>query len=191
MVKVIEFLGMPKAGKSTAIEIAESFLKKEGKRIRTIYEGARVSPLDKKNRFHYNSWSFHNTINRILEARLDHYDFILVDRGVNDHIVFSQAIKPFCNQDMKVVQKYYKMFREIEDESFLYLLTPKESTEREKKHNPFLGRVFDTGFMIDLYREYLYWGELYGNPKNIFNGRNSLKQNTEILLSKLQCSLQS
>lgn len=187
--KVIEFLGMPKSGKSTAIEIAESYLKRQGKRIRTIYEGARVSPLDKKDRFMYNGWSFHNTVNRILEARLDHYDFILVDRGVNDHIIFSQAIKSFCNQNIADIQKYYKMFQGIEDESFLYLLTAKESIEREKKHNPFLGRVFNNGFLNNLYQEYLNWGKKNCRPKDIFNGGNSLKENSEILLDKLEVFL--
>ncbi len=49
--KVIEFAGMPKAGKTTAINIAESYLKKQKKNVRIIYEGARISPLSKEDRF--------------------------------------------------------------------------------------------------------------------------------------------
>ena len=63
---VIEFMGMPRAGKTTALEIMESYLKTCGARVRTVYEGARICPLDKSDRFNYHSWSFHNTINRIL-----------------------------------------------------------------------------------------------------------------------------
>ena len=36
MVQTIEFLGMPEAGKTTAIEVAESYIKKEGKTLITV-----------------------------------------------------------------------------------------------------------------------------------------------------------
>ena len=48
---VIEFMGMPRAGKTTALEIMESYLKTFGARVRTVYEGARICPLDKSDRF--------------------------------------------------------------------------------------------------------------------------------------------
>ena len=184
--RVIEFLGMPKSGKSTAIEIAESYLKKQGKRVRTVYEGARVSPLDKKDRFMYNAWSFHNTVNRILEAKLDHYDFILVDRGVHDHAVFADAIKDMCDERMHLVQEYYRMFWRVEDEALLYMLTPDEATERERKNNPFLGRVFDRNFLVNLYACYEEWNERCGRTDRYFNGTNSLEENTEHLLRILE-----
>ncbi len=183
--KVIEFLGMPKSGKSTALEIAESFLKREGKRVRTVYEGARVSPLDKSNRFMYNAWSFHNTVNRILEARLDHYDYILVDRGVHDHMVFAEAIKNMCEQRMHLVQEYYRMFWEIEDEHFLYMLSPEEAISRERKHNPFLGRVFEMDFLTNLYACYSEWQERFGRIGQVFDGGKSLEENTAELLRRL------
>ncbi len=94
--EIIEFAGMPKSGKTTTIEIAESYLKREGKKVRIIYEGAMVPPLDKDDRFMYSSWRFHNTVNRILEARLDNYEFILIDRRIFDHIEFARAIEPLC-----------------------------------------------------------------------------------------------
>ena len=184
--KVIEFLGMPKSGKSTAIEIAESFLKRQGRRVRTVYEGARVSPLDKRDRFMYNAWSFHNTVNRILEAKLDHYDFILVDRGVHDHMVFAEAIREMCEQRMHLVQEYYRMFWGVEDEQFLFMLDPEEAIARERRHNPFLGRVFDRDFLVRLYACYDEWRKTYSTIDNVFDGGNSLEHNTDKLLRRLK-----
>ena len=38
--KVVEFFGMPRSGKTTGIEIVESYFKQKGARVRTLYEGA-------------------------------------------------------------------------------------------------------------------------------------------------------
>lgn len=182
---VIEFLGMPKAGKTTAIEILESFLKNLGKKVRIIYEGARVSPLDKKDRFLYNSWSFHNTLNRILEAKLNNYDFILIDRGVYDHIAFVNAIENFTSmKNVESCEEYYKLFEEIEDYIFLYQLNPNKAIEREAKHNPFLGRIFSVDFLKKLYNSYEKVSkDLIENKKfKLFNGENSCDENSKNLL---------
>ncbi|MDP1696068.1 MAG: hypothetical protein Q8L29_04085 [archaeon] len=150
--KVIEFLGMPRAGKTTAIEIMESYFKHEGKRVRVVYEGARVSPLDKSDRYNYNAWSFHNTVNRILEARLDHYDFILVDRGILDHFSFLEAITK--HKDATSAKEYYLSFLNLQDKEIFFSINPEEAIKREKKHKPFLGRVFNKLFLEQLLFSY-------------------------------------
>lgn len=179
--KVIEFLGMPKAGKTTAIDVAESYLKREGKRVRTVYEGARISPLDKEDRFMYNSWSFHNTINRVLEARLDNYDFILVDRGVLDHLAFWKVIHPTCSKyNYQNVYDYFANFLELEDLGLLFMVQPQEAIKRERKNNLFLGRVFDINFLQKLYCAYqdTLKGVKGWDKKLInINGSNPLKIN--------------
>ena len=157
--RVIEFAGMPRSGKTTALEIMESVLKKERKRIRVLYEGARISPLDKSDRYNYNAWSFHNTVNRILEARLDGYDFILVDRGVLDHAAFLEAIANECQgKDIGLTQKYYLGFLGIQDSEILFDVDPQEAIRREGKNKPFLGRVFSYPFLQFLQESYISMG---------------------------------
>ena len=115
--------------------------------------GLRVSPLDKSDRFNYNSWSFHNTTNRILEAREDHYDFILIDRGVLDHLAFLAAIRSQCEgKDLEATTQYYKQFREIQDTELFFTVDIKEAIRREVKNKPFIGRVFQTDFLERLER---------------------------------------
>lgn len=183
--KVIEFMGMPKAGKTTAIEVAESYLKKNNKKVRVIFEGARISPLDKEPRFLYNSWSFHNTMNRILEARLNDYDFLLIDRGIYDHVAFSEANDIFCDKNKtQIAREYYKLFGELEDKIFLYMLSPEEVIYRERKNNPFLGRVFNKEFLGRLYDSYsdLYLEILSERDIILFDGRKNLEENSNELI---------
>jgi len=179
--KTIEFLGMPKAGKTTAIEIAESYLKQNGKIVRTVYEGARISPLDKEDRFMYNSWSFHNTVNRILEAKLNDYDVILVDRGIFDHIAFWRAICKYGERvDSCGVEEYFSNFLKLEDQAIVFTLSPEEAIKRERKNNPYLGRVFNKAFLKRLESAY----EMISACNDLIkiDGSNSLEENSERML---------
>jgi hypothetical protein len=147
--------------------------------------------LDKKDRFLYNSWSFHNTINRLLESSLDHYDFILIDRGVYDHIAFGRAIKELCpKHNLEVTEEYYRQFCDLEEQLFLYMISPEESIEREKKSNLFLGRVFSNDFISNLHKSYvdLYNEEIKDKNIYLFHGDNPLKYNACELLSLLENS---
>jgi len=184
--RVIEFLGMPRSGKTTAIEVAEGYLKREGVKVRVIYEGARVSPLDKSDRYNYHSWSFHNTVNRILEARLDNYDFILVDRGVLDHAAFLKAIKPLCaGKDLQPALEYYLGFLNLQDRELFFDVSPEESIRREQKNKPFVGRVFNLPFLQGLSESYdsvVSYAESCGRDIHRINGNGKLKSNLEIVL---------
>lgn len=176
---------MPRSGKTTAVEVMEGYFKRGGARVRVVYEGARISPLDKSDRFNYHSWSFHNTVNRILEARIDHYDFILVDRGVLDHLAFLDAIVNECTnrtgKDLDSVREYYSQFLGLQDKEIYFTVSPKEAIRREKKHKPFLGRVFNPDFLNKLNRAYEWIFRELGSSRNIIriSGNGDLEKNLE------------
>jgi len=183
--KAIEFFGMPRSGKTTGIEIVESYFKQKGARVRTVYEGARVSPLDKSDRFNYNSWSFHNTTNRILEAREDHYDFILIDRGILDHLAFLDAIQSQCEgKDLEATAQYYKQFRDIQDIELFFTVEIDEAIRREVKHKPFIGRVFQRDFLEGLERAYQTTVSEAQRTRKIrtIDGNKSSKNNLRVML---------
>ena len=192
--KVIEFFGMPRSGKTTAIEVMESFLKQNGQRVRLVYEGARISPLDKSDRFNYHSWSFHNTVNRILEAKLDHYDFILVDRGVLDHMAFLGGIKKQCKgKDIQTTFNYYSEFLQLQDRELYFTVNPKEAIKREGKNKPFVGRVFEKSFLqglLDSYEKVVVHAQ--DNKRNILkiDGNNDLDYNLNSIIKLSQDLLQ-
>jgi len=186
--KVIEFAGMPRAGKTTAIEVMESLMKKDGAKVRLIYEGARISPLDKSDRYNYNAWSFHNTINRVLEARLDNYDFILIDRGVFDHVAFLKAIESQCaGRDMISTEKYYLNFLNLQDQEILFTVDVEEAIRRERKNKPVLGRVFEHDFLDNLSRAYYETANLFEVTKKReaikLDGNGKLEDNIQRIVS--------
>ncbi len=179
--KCIEFMGMPKSGKSTQLEILKTRLEKEkGARVREIYEGARISPLNKAdNRFLYNAWSFHNTLNRLLEARLDGYDYLLIDRGVYDHLAFTEALhesKQITDKQYIAQLEYFKQFTDLEDVVLMFLINPAEAMHRENKHHNFIGRVMNEDFLSKLKEAYTLYS-FYAD--RIIDCSKSLEENSK------------
>lgn len=187
--KNIEFLGMPKAGKSTQIELVENVLKHDKKlRVRNIYEGARICPLDKEDRLLYNSWSFHNTANRIMEAQNDDYDFILIDRGVYDHIAFTLALHRsglLTKKEYEAQTDYFSQFESLEDSAIVLMISPEESMKRENKYHSFRGRVMNESFLSALHRAY---EDVIPNIKKeyiVIDASKDLKENGNEILEVL------
>jgi len=182
----VEVLGMPKSGKSTVIETAESILKHErGLDVRTIYEGARVCPLEKKgNRFMYNAWSFQNTTNRILEAQRSTADIILIDRGVVDHIAFNLALfksGKITEEQYSANDQYYHQFASLEDKVCSITLDPHVAIERETRDVLLSGSVMNLGFLDTLDEAY---AETIASVDNILvlSGEDSREDNINSLL---------
>lgn len=185
----IEFMGMPKAGKTTQMEILESNLKEKGYTVRCIYEGARVSPLDKKDYFLFNSWSFNNTTNKILEAKLYDTDYILIDRGVYDHTAFSKALRKSNRITSKEADdsiSYFRHFYDIEDLVFLFAVPPEVSLRREFKHkNTGFGRVLNPDFLKTLFDAYLDVENEIEKDHLVIDGTKKLKENSREMMEKI------
>ncbi len=189
-IKTIEFTGMPKAGKSTQMELLETILKhKKGFNVRNIYEGARVCPLDKKDRFQYNAWSFNNTINRIMEAKASKFNYILIDRGIHDHIAFTKALYSYGQITAKQCEaqlKYFGEFSFLEDIVLVFIISPKEAMEREYKHHEFTGTVMNEKFLIELHKAYIDTIPEIKQKHVLINGSKSIKENKKEILNFIE-----
>ncbi|HLD12414.1 MAG TPA: hypothetical protein VJB87_02350 [Candidatus Nanoarchaeia archaeon] len=188
--KIVEFMGMPKAGKSTHIELAETILKHQrGARVRVVYEGARVCPLDKgEDRFLYHTWSFHNTMNHLAEARMGHFDFIFVDRGVFDHIAFTRALGyagVFSQEQCDAQVAYFSQFSFLQDVVIACMVDPDVALAREQKHHEQLGRVMNAGFLPLLSRAYREVIDTLSLPYHYVDGNRTLADNNKYLLALL------
>ncbi|MFH1049252.1 MAG: hypothetical protein V1732_06350 [Patescibacteria group bacterium] len=185
-IKTIEFTGMPKAGKSTQLELLETILKHKGFNVRNIYEGARVCPLNKKDRFQYNTWSFNNTANRIMEAMASKFDYMLIDRGIYDHIAFTKALLSYGQITAKQSEAQLKYFREfsfLEDIVLIFTIDPKEAMERECKHHEFAGTVMNKEFLIELRKAYIDTISEIKQKHVLIDGSKSIKENKEEILN--------
>lgn len=96
---VLEFAGVPKAGKTTTLTHVERFLKLCGFRVKTVVERASVCPIRDKKSATFNVWTACTTLAQVLEhtqapprpndpdAQLVHQpDVLFLDRGVFDAV---------------------------------------------------------------------------------------------------------
>ena len=184
--KTIEFMGMPKSGKSTQLESLETILKQtNGKLVRIINEGARICPFDKNNRFEYNAWSFHTTINRIIETKHSNFDYLLIDRGIYDHIAFTCALGK--SKEITAVQQitqleYFKQFPYLEDSVLVFMVSPQEAMKREQKHYNLQGRVMNLPFLYRLYETYQQTIETIKQPIQLIDGSKEFSENRKDIL---------
>lgn len=86
---VIEFAGMPKAGKTTTLNAIHGFLKRCGFKVETVIERASVCPIRDKKHFNFNVWTACTSLTQILEKTQDppsgsDPDILILDRGIFD-----------------------------------------------------------------------------------------------------------
>ncbi len=77
---VVEFMGLPKAGKTSHIEMVARELRALGYLVRFIQDQIRDAPL-KGDEVEKNKWAIREVGNLIAEAKEQDWDLILVERG--------------------------------------------------------------------------------------------------------------
>lgn len=88
---VVEFAGVPKAGKTSTLTQVQSFLKRCGFRTEIVVERASICPIRDKKHSNFNVWTACTTLAQILEKTQDppHIDdphILILDRGIFDSI---------------------------------------------------------------------------------------------------------
>jgi thymidylate kinase len=109
---IIEFSGMPSAGKSTTIDILEHYFCRAGYDCFVIGESADLCPFSKKSRFEFASWTANHVLNVLLEQKLGNkfHDIVFIDRGIFDVQVFLQLACEDINMPNKeVITSYFAL----------------------------------------------------------------------------------
>lgn len=88
---VIEFAGVPKAGKTSTLNQVQAFLKRCGFATSVVVERASVCPIRDKKHSNFNIWTACTTLAQILEKtqvppRSEDPDILILDRGLFDSI---------------------------------------------------------------------------------------------------------
>jgi hypothetical protein len=82
---IIEFSGLPKAGKTRTISVLELFLKRNGFKVDVFIERASVAPIRTKGHLNFNTWVSCASLQGMLEAlSKPELDVFILDRGVFD-----------------------------------------------------------------------------------------------------------
>lgn len=143
---VIEFAGVPKAGKSSTISQVQAFLKRCGFRIEVVVERASVCPIRDKKHFNFNVWTACTTLTQVLEktqitSRGDDPQILILDRGLFDAICWMTLMERLArirHADRELIEKFLL----IEDWSkrissvILMLTSPDDALKRERGFLP-------------------------------------------------------
>lgn len=147
---VIEFAGVPKAGKTTTLSNVQTFLKRCGFHTDVVVERASVCPIRDKKHANFNIWTACTTLAQILEKtqnppRDDDPQILFLDRGLFDSICWltmMERISRLRKEEKEVIQKFLTIddWRKRISAVFVMLVSPKDAMKREQGILPVEGK---------------------------------------------------
>lgn len=103
---IVEVLGTPNAGKTSAIQTFEKVLKRNGIKYKIIYEAASRCKIKNKLSPEFNLWTLSETIKQLLEVYSGNCDIVICERGLLDAICWCELYY----QDNQInKEEYYKL----------------------------------------------------------------------------------
>ena len=146
---VLEFAGVPKAGKTTTLNQIQTFLKRCGLRVEVVVERASVCPIRDKKQANFNVWTACTTLSQILQktqtpAQPDDPDILILDRGLFDAVCWFAVMERLARirpAERKQVERFLLMedWRRRITGVIVMIASPEVSMEREKGDLPVEG----------------------------------------------------
>lgn len=139
---VIEFAGVPKAGKTTTLNQVQAFLRRCGFRVEVVIERASVCPIRDKKHANFNVWTACTTLAQVLDKtqvppRPDDPDILILDRGIFDSIwwlALMERLARLRKVDRDLIEKFLLADDWRRRISGVVVMTaePKDALDREK-----------------------------------------------------------
>jgi predicted NUDIX family phosphoesterase len=111
---LVEFSGVPKAGKSSTLNQVHAFLRRCGFKSQILVERASESPIRDKKHSNFNVWTLCTTLAQILEKTQvppheNDPDIFLIDRGLFDSICWLKLLvrlKRLTKEDSDCIHRF-------------------------------------------------------------------------------------
>ena len=139
---VIEFAGVPKAGKTTTLTHVQTFLKRCGFRTDVVVERASVCPIRDKKHANFNVWTACTTLAQILEKtqnppKPDDPQILFLDRGLFDSICWMtmmEKISRIRQEERDLIRRFLTIddWRKRITAVFVMLASPSDAMKREQ-----------------------------------------------------------
>ena len=146
---VVEFAGVPKAGKSTTIGQVQAFLKRCGFRVEVVVEHASICPIRDKKHANFNVWTACTTLSRILEKTQvpsgpGDPDVLLLDRGLFDAVNWFAVMERLARiraTERELIERFLLMddWRRRITGVVVMTASPADSMKRERGYLPVEG----------------------------------------------------
>ncbi len=147
---IIEFLGMPRSGKTT---VAKHIFNKSSKII-LLEERFDLIPYPQSDLFNYNLWYAKYVVKQLNSISKEN-NHILIDRGITDRIVFGEALNRygiFTKNQLNEYRSVLEPFKYSVNLGFVFCLSPEMTllNRRSNKQNI----THDINFLRLLHRLY-------------------------------------
>ena len=146
---VIEFAGVPKAGKTTTLTHVQTFLKRCGFRTDVVVERASVCPIRDKKHANFNVWTACTTLAQVLEKtqdppKPDDPHILFLDRGLFDSICWMRMmgqISKVRREKRELIEQFLTIddWRKRISAVFVMLASANDAMNREQKVLPVEG----------------------------------------------------
>jgi predicted NUDIX family phosphoesterase len=146
---VIEFAGVPKAGKTSTISQIAAFFKRCGFRVEIVIERASVCPIRDKKHANFNIWTACTTLAHLLEKtqdppKADDPQILILDRGIFDSLCWLAMMERLARirkPDREKVEHFLLIDDWRKRISGVVVMTalPEHSLERERGELPVPG----------------------------------------------------
>jgi len=132
---VIEFMGLPRAGKTQTIEALDRVLRDRGFRVRLIIDEIKNAPIP-ADELEKNRWSIREVGNLISEARVrKDYDFILIDRGGwASWISVESLVRAGLAYDVNKARRVQKIAMDVVKDEDIFILIEASVPEVIRRH---------------------------------------------------------
>ena len=146
---VIEFAGVPKAGKTTTLTHVQTFLKRCGFRTDVVVERASVCPIRDKKHANFNVWTACTTLAQVLEKtqnppKPDDPHILFLDRGLFDSICWMRMIEQISRvrrEERELIEQFLTIddWRKRVSAVFVMLASAADAMRREQNVLPVTG----------------------------------------------------
>lgn len=160
---VIEFAGVPKAGKTTTLGNVTTFLRRCGFRTEVVVERASVCPIRDKKHANFNIWTACTTLAQILEKtqdppQPDDPQILFLDRGIFDSICWMtmmERLSRIRRKERELVEKFLTIddWKKRISAVFVLLVSPKDAMKREQGVPPFVEGKEGSIMNIDILKQ--------------------------------------
>lgn len=134
--EVIEFVGMPRSGKTTQIKLLKAYLTKSGRTVKIISDRERAAKIatPPTEVVGYKLVFFAFALEEYFRS-CNHYDYILIDRGFNDAAVWfetERALGHISTVRAKELQQTFKEYQQKVGQIFCLLTSPATARQRHQ-----------------------------------------------------------
>jgi len=146
---VVEFAGVPKAGKTSTISQIAAFFKRCGFRVEVVIERASVCPIRDKKHANFNIWTACTTLAQLLERtqdppRADDPQILILDRGIFDSLcwlLMMERLSRIRQKERKTVESFLLIDDWCKRITGVVVMSasPDDSMARERGHLPVPG----------------------------------------------------